>query len=100
MARLDEMASLGATPQALAEARARAPAALEVWPQNWPAVRLFLAMQTQWRRAGMTGVPTGLDYAALPVAARALRLRLTGDVLRRLQVIEAEALAALAEARA
>jgi len=79
-----------------AEARARPVA---VWPENWPALRLFLAVQTQWRIAGMAGVPIGLDYAALPVAARALRLRLDAGLLRRLQVIEAEALSAMAERR-
>lgn len=35
----------------------------EVWPENWPAVALFLELDTQWR-IGMAG-PVGLDYAAL-----------------------------------
>lgn len=36
---------------------------LPVWPDNRPAVLVFLAMRTQWR-VGMSGC-TGLDYAAL-----------------------------------
>jgi hypothetical protein len=36
--------------------------AVELWPENVPAVLLYLACDTQWRHAGMTGVPTGLNY--------------------------------------
>jgi hypothetical protein len=36
--------------------------AVELWPENVPAVRLYLACDTQWRYAGMNGIPTGLDY--------------------------------------
>lgn len=38
-------------------------AAFEVWPENWPAFRLFGKLQTQWR-AGASGV-YGLDYNIL-----------------------------------
>lgn len=38
----------------------------EVFPDNVEAVNVFIAMSTQWRTAGMVGVPTGLDYSALP----------------------------------
>lgn len=41
---------------------------VEIWPENWGAYGVFCAMETQWR-IGMAG-PTGLDYAALPVALR------------------------------
>lgn len=40
----------------------------EIWPENWQAYELFCALDTQWR-IGMAG-PTGVDYAALPVALR------------------------------
>lgn len=41
---------------------------LDIWPENWPAVQLFDAMQTQWRHAPLGGL-TGLDYGVLqPVA--------------------------------
>lgn len=39
--------------------------AVEVWPENAMAVRIFVDMATQWCRAGMTGAKTGLNYAAL-----------------------------------
>jgi hypothetical protein len=39
------------------------PEVAEVWPENWPAVLLFVEMAGQWR-AGMSG-PTALDYTAL-----------------------------------
>lgn len=33
-------------------------------PENWDALELFLALQTQWRHAPMGGL-TGLDYSAV-----------------------------------
>lgn len=44
------------------------PDVCEVWPDTWPAIELFLAMATQWRRAP-SGRLDGLDYNALPIAA-------------------------------
>lgn len=38
---------------------------IDVYPENWPAVRVFALMSTQWR-VGMMGA-IGLDYTALPV---------------------------------
>lgn len=34
-----------------------------LWPENWPAIRLFTQLSTQWR-IGTNG-PTGLDYNVL-----------------------------------
>ena len=82
------------------EARARHDeASLEILPENWPTVSVFVAMSTQWRRAGMTGVPVGLDYAALPAVCGALAVTLDGELLQRLRLIEAAALGAMAERR-
>lgn len=39
----------------------------EVWPENWPILELFLALNTQWRFAGMEGQRVGLEYSAIPV---------------------------------
>ena len=36
---------------------------LEVWPENWPAVSLFMDCATQWR-VSMSGA-YGLDYQAV-----------------------------------
>ena len=77
--------------------QARAAEDFQVMPENWAAVRVFLGMATQWRRAGMSGVPTGLDYAALPVVAGALAVAADADLLFRLQILEAAALAVLAK---
>lgn len=43
-----------------------------VWPENVPAVRLFLAMDTQWH-SGMSG-RTGMVYASLPEVWQRLRV--------------------------
>lgn len=45
--------------------------AVEVWPDNWPAVRVFTAMSTQWRVG--PGGPTGLDYSALSEVWRRMK---------------------------
>lgn len=39
---------------------------VEVWPDNELAVDLFQDLATQWLRAGMAGVETGLIYASIP----------------------------------
>lgn len=44
-------------------AAAAANQVVEVWPDNWPAWRLFMQVSTQWT-VGMAG-PTGLRYEAL-----------------------------------
>lgn len=45
---------------------------LDIWPENWGGLCLFLRLETQWRYAqrpvGMgasVGVPAGLDYGRL-----------------------------------
>jgi len=72
-------------------------AAIDVWPDNLPAVNVFVAMATQWR-TGMSG-PVGLDYSALPAV-----LRLTGaprgtwpQTFEDIRVMEAEALKVMGE---
>lgn len=39
----------------------------EVWPENWPALLIFVSVKTQWRIiAGMGGASfQGIDYPAL-----------------------------------
>lgn len=62
----------------------------EVWACHWKTVCLFGVMSTQWR-TGMNG-PTGLDYTALPVAARALGVRLSRQRFEDLRTLESEVL--------
>lgn len=42
---------------------------VEVWPQHWHALRVFLGMATQWRviAGARRLLHLGLDYAALPI---------------------------------
>lgn len=75
------------------------PEAFEVWPENGPALELFLAAGTQWRhdRNG----PTGLDYAAVEALMRLRRTRKRdrADLLADVQIMELAALAVWAERR-
>lgn len=68
----------------------------EVWPENWPALEMFLRCQTQWRM-GMNGV-VGLDYGAV---AWVLRLYEAEDqhraLLEDLQVMEAAVISLLSQ---
>lgn len=66
--------------------------AVQVWPDNLPAVTVFLAMSTQWRM-GAVG-PTGLDYGALREVWQRTRTPPSqrDEVFAQLQIIEREAL--------
>ena len=70
---------------------------VEIYPENWQPLCLFLALQTQWRVG--PGGPTGLDYAALPVVERRLGVKRAdrNDVFNALQVLERTVLAGWAE---
>lgn len=68
-----------------------------LWPETADAFRLFETMLSQWRTGA--GGPTGLDYAALPVAAKLLRMsgRKMREAFAGMRVMEAEALDVFAE---
>lgn len=70
----------------------------EVWRENWAAVRAFLALRTQWRRAGHRGLPTGLDYAAIEPTLKLAGIRRSKDLFPRIQLLEGFALEAYWEA--
>lgn len=72
-----------------------------VLPENWPAVELFLACATQWHRAGMAGLPTGLDYVALEAAMRMTGVADTDrpELFAAVRIIEHAALPILLESR-
>jgi hypothetical protein len=69
-----------------------------VWPDNLPAVNVFVALSTQWR-TGFSGA-TGLDYTAVPVVLRLQQLPRSDwpDTFDALRVLEGEALAVMREA--
>ncbi|WP_238587272.1 MULTISPECIES: DUF1799 domain-containing protein [Pseudomonas] len=70
---------------------------VEVWPENWPAFRLFNAMSTQWR-TGACGA-TGLDYTAISNVAEliGIKKKQLREIFPDLQVMEAEALLVMSE---
>ncbi|MEX2475068.1 DUF1799 domain-containing protein [Marinobacter sp.] len=70
-----------------------------VLPENWDALQLFLRCATQWRYAGMAGVRTGLDYPSVETVMRMTGTRNKRETFWQLQLIEDEALKALAELR-
>jgi hypothetical protein len=59
----------------------------EVWPEAWPAVDLFLKVQTQWR-GGASGI-IGLDYQAVRWLMELYEFDDQRIMLEDLQVIEA-----------
>ncbi len=63
-----------------------------VWPENATALTLFLALSTQWRRAGMDGQPTGLDYAAIPPTAALMGVTTSATLFEDLRDMEQTAL--------
>ena len=71
------------------------PEYFEVEPEAWPAVKLFLRCQTQWRM-GPNGA-VGLDYNALAWLVTIEKDIDAAAMLDDIQVIEQEVLAALSK---
>lgn len=69
---------------------------IELGPEEYDAVRLFYRLGTQWRRVGMDGVRTGLDYAAVERTAAMMDLAMTPDLFDDIGVMERAALAVFA----
>lgn len=65
----------------------------EVWEENWPAVEMFLRVQTQWRTT-MNGI-LGLDYGALAWLFKMYAVEDPRSLLEDLQVMEAAAMVAI-----
>lgn len=61
-----------------------------VWPENWPAIEMFLRVQTQWRTT-MSGV-IGLDYAAVRWLFKLYDVEDPRSLLEDLQVMEVAAM--------
>lgn len=68
-----------------------APAPVDVYPENWPALQLMLALATQWHQ-GFNG-KTGLIYASIPLVMDMHPPADRQDAFAALQVIEREMLA-------
>ena len=82
---------LGLPPEAVAELiGSQAPQVFEVWPENWPAVELFMRCQTQWRTDN--GKRVGLINSELIGTGRLYRVKNLCRVMEDVQVIEREIL--------
>ena len=66
------------------------PKCFEVWPENWPAVELFMRCQTQWRTDN--GQRGGLDYGAVLAMGSLYSVESLSRVVKDVQVIEHEIL--------
>ena len=67
------------------------PDQFEVWPENWPALELFMCCQTQWhwRPDGRRG---GLIYSELIGMGKLYGVESLSQVVADVQVIEIEIL--------
>lgn len=65
----------------------------EVIEEAWPAVRMFLKVQTQWRAD--SGTVIGLDYGAVRWAFELYGADNPAELLADLQIIEATVVAAV-----
>jgi hypothetical protein len=72
--------------------------AFEIWKENWPSLRVWLAVETQWRIviAGSSMIWLGLDYSAVDVVLR--RHKAEDTVFEDLQDMEQAALAVFVKA--
>ena len=104
-----DLAAFGFAPDQVAQMREdfdgrTARDVFDVMGENVRAVRLLLALQTQWVAVGVGTmatarvIKTGLNYLAIEPAARFTDLgEVTPDDFARLRILEAEALAAWRE---
>jgi len=77
--------------------QARHDEAFYILPENWDVILVWMQMQTQWRRAGATGLMTGLDYCVLDIVTKALSIDLDAVLLNKLQRMEFAAMEELAK---
>jgi len=69
----------------------QAPKVFEVWPENWPALELFMRCQTQWHWHP-NGRRAGLINSELIATGRLYRVKDLGRVMDDVRVIEHEIL--------
>ena len=87
-----DLESYGAPAEVIAAHRARQQQKMVVFilPKNWAAVQAFLLVQTQLDN-------NGFDYAGVESGLRMAGLEITPDLFGKLQIMELEVLAAMAE---
>lgn len=85
---LDEDAKVLGLPAAMVEdLEADGSEDFDLWEENEPALRWFLALATAWRVSPL-GAVLGLDYPAAEVVARMMRLETTPALFADLQAAE------------
>lgn len=100
--------AFGFSAEAIAELRAEAEQSdadegLSIHPDNEVAVRMLLALQTQWQWVGLSTMQraelrrTGLNYLAIKPTAKLSGVKVRPDDFTRLRILEAECLNAWAE---
>jgi hypothetical protein len=93
-----DLAAFGLRLEGEDEERSAAPE-FGVWAENWDAVLLFAACDTQWRvAAGLGGAQVlGLDYRGVEVVMRytAIKRADRAPLFRQLQVMERAAIEAM-----
>lgn len=97
-----ELRELGHSEAAIAEAfaaRATTPgdsppkcAPLEIWPDNWPVVEAFVALETQWRYHPTLGTHAGLIWSSVDWLVRDLRIKPKRQARADLRLMEMAAL--------
>jgi hypothetical protein len=92
---LADMDSFGGAPPEIVAAVSAEQVEMEVEPENWDTVMLFMRVQTQWR-SSFAGL-TGLDYTGVEAAMRMAGIERTPEIFDGLQVMEFTALKAMSE---
>lgn len=77
----------------------------QVFPENWEAVNVFLALATQWRMVGVATfgaariVQTGIDYVALEPVMRLMGIKRSrrAQIFARIRLMEDAALEVIME---
>lgn len=65
---------------------------LEIWPDLWPVVQAFLALETQWRFHPTLGTHTGLVWSSVDRIVRDMRIKPRRQARADLRLMEAAAL--------
>lgn len=69
------------------ELRPEKPTEYGVLPENWDAVCLFLALQTQWNITP-SGARSGLNYTSVRIVSNLRGMKLTPELFSDLQLME------------
>lgn len=91
-----ELQDAGAPPEVIEAHRVKP---FELWDVNEPVFRLFDALGTQWRHAGMSAVRVGLDYGAIKPTAEGVEVAFTPEIFDGLRAMEHAALQVWSEQR-